>query len=1125
MLANKNTFRNIAISLLSLLFVQCGSPNPSEKEKSATNEVQLESEPKELKPLFSKQDPLNTGIIFNNQLTENAAFNSFTYDYFYNGGGVAAGDIDNDGLVDLYFTGNMVKNRLYKNLGNWKFRDITDIANVAADNSWSTGASFVDINADGLLDIYVCRAFSNNIDERTNLLYINNGNSTFTESAKKYGLDDVGFSVHASFFDYDLDGDLDVFVANHPKEFQGKMGARYKKWREPKLDESNHLYINNGNETFTDVTEQAGLLSYDFTLGIITADINGDAYPDIYISNDYEFPDRYFMNMGTGAFQEKSEKTFRHTSHYSMGVDYADINNDSLADLVAVDMVAADNYRQKTMMPAMSIETFWRYVKAGYHYQYMRNTIQLNQGFEVFAEIGQLAGMAKTDWSWSVLLADFNLDGWKDMFVTNGYYRDTRNVDYVNNFRDKYGKKEVSITNEFLKEVLPTIPRQKINNYYFENQKNLHFKDQSEESGIDLPSFSNGAAYADLDNDGDLDLVISNLDDSAYIYRNQSIENKSGNYLVVKLQGLENNKNGIGSNITIRYGENIQNRQHIISRGYQSGVSNQIHFGLGAENTIDELLIKWPSGKSERIKNVKANQVLYLKEENAYESTPYPKMSTTTLFQKPTDNLGLAHRHVESVYDDFEKEILLPHKMSHLGPKVSVGDVNGDQLDDVFIGGAAGSVGSVYIQSATGTFKKLPSPSFAQDSESEDIGSAFFDSDGDGDLDLYVVSGGNEFKAGDKLYKDRLYLNDGSGLFKKSEGKIPDFTTSGSCVVAADYDKDGDLDLFIGGRQTPAKYPYPTNSYLLQNNNGVFTDVSKDACPDLESIGMVSTAIWSDFDQDEDLDLILSGEWMNIRFFENSNGKFTEVTKQLGLDSTTGWWNKIVECDLNNDGLMDYVIGNLGENYKYKASKAVPFMIYANDFDRSGTQDIVLGYDYKGDYYPVRGRECSSQQMPDIKKRFPSYHDFGQAKLIDIYGDKLQQSLHYEAFLFSSIILKNNGNGFEIKALPVESQFSTIQGIIVSDFTKDGIDDILLAGNFFVSEIETGRADASAGLLLKGEGDFHYTPLFAKDCGFYAPGDVRDLQLFNTVRKGVGVIVTNNNEETEVFTVRAAAAN
>lgn len=1110
--------KNAVLPILLILFTHCTSTDYSEKKASNTDKEIASKASKPLKPLFSRLNPAKTGIAFNNTLFENEFFNNFSYEYFYNGGGVAAGDFDNDGLVDLFFTGNQVSNRLYKNLGNWKFRDVTNQANVASKNTWSTGASFIDINADGLLDIYVCRAFTSGYEDwHKNLLYINNGNSTFTESAKKYGLDDAGYSIQASFFDYDLDGDLDVYVANHPKEFHESMGLRNDKWKSPNLKESNHLYRNNGDDTFTDVTKQSGLLSYDFSLGIITADINGDAYPDIYVSNDYEFPDQYYLNNGDGTFRESSKKAFKHTSHFAMGVDYSDINNDSLADIVTVDMVAADNYRQKTMMPSMSIENFWIFVNFGYNYQYMKNSIQLNQGFGIFSEIGQLSGISKTDWSWAVLLADFNLDGWKDMFVTNGYYRDTRNVDFSNQFKEKFGINGI-ITNELITEVLPMIPQQKINNFYFENQKDLRFEDRSVKSGIDLPSFSNGATYADLDNDGDLDLVINNIGDPAHIYRNQSIENNSGNYLIVKLQGEGKNINGIGSNITIRSGNNIQNRQHIITRGYQSGVSNQIHFGLGAENNIEELEIKWPSGKSERIKNVKANQVLILKEINAGGSISYPQISTTALFKSPIDNFGITYTSTENYFDDFKREILLPHKMSQLGPKICVGDVNGDQLDDIFIGGAAASTGSLYIQRSDGSFNKSSQSVWDKDFGSEDIGGAFFDSDNDGDLDLYVVSGGNEFKEGSSLYKDRLYLNDGFGNFKKSEGKIPTILTSGSCVVPADYDKDGDLDLFIGGRQTPGKYPYPANSSILQNNDGVFTDVTKEVCPQLEQIGMVTTAVWSDFDGDDDLDLILAGEWMNIRFFENLDGKFNEATNRLGLDSTTGWWNKIVECDLNKDGLMDYVVGNLGENYKFKASKEVPFRIYANDFDKNGTQDIVLGYDYKGEYFPVRGRECSSQQMPDIKKRFPSYHDYGQAKLIDIYGDKLEQSLHYEAFQFSSVILKNTGNGFEVQALPVEAQFSAIQGIVVHDFTKDGIDDILLAGNFFVAEIETGRADAGKGLFLRGEGDFNYTPLTAKDCGFYAPGDVRDLQLFYNSQKEACVIVANNNARVQLFT-------
>jgi len=1093
-----------------LFFISC---DEQKKETPKRPKVQ-QSKSKEF-TLFELLKPNQTGIGFQNMLTENQHFNSFSYDYFYNGGGVATADFDNDGNLDLFFTGNMSDNKVYKNLGNWKFRDMSDIANIKATNTWCSGVTTVDINGDGLQDIYVCRTFPSGKKERfRNLFYINKGDWKFEERAAEFGIDDDGYSTQASFFDYDLDGDLDLLVANHPVNFHPETALeRFNYWKSPNLEESNHLYENNGDGTFKDVTEKAGLLSYDFTLGIITADFNGDLLPDIYLSNDYELPDRYYINNGDGTFKKSLKNSFRHTSNFSMGIDYADINNDSLADLVAVDMVAEDNYRSKTMMPSMDPASFWTYVNIGYHFQYMRNSLQLNRGDNTFAEIGQMAGIAKTDWSWAVLLADFNLDGWKDMYITNGYYRDTRNVDYRNFYEANYG--EIQLTNEQIQEILKKIPRQKINNYYFENDGNLHFNKKSRESGIKHPSYSNGAVYADLDNDGDLDLVVNNLGEPAFVYQNQSIENQAGNYLVIELIGEGKNLNGIGAKVSIRTNDEKQFRQQINSRGYQSAVSNRIHFGIGKNEIIDEIVVDWPSGKRQRVGNVKPNQRIELRESYANEKVRIGSNRKAPLFARIKN--GIDFRHRENIYDDYAKEILLPHSMSQMGPKMSVGDVNGDQLDDVFIGAATGLNGKLFIQQSNGEFSPSASNPWDQDQVHEDIGNTFFDADQDGDLDLYVISGSNEQEANSSYYMDRLYLNDGKGNFSKSHGLLPEIYSSGSCVLAEDYDQDGDLDLFVGGRQIPAKYPFPASSYLLKNNNGKFEDVSQKVLPELSEIGLVSTAIWTDYDNDQDKDLILAGEWMPIRLFENDNGEFKEQSESKGLDSTNGWWNTIVECDLNKDGLKDYVLGNLGLNYKYKASKTYPFPVYVNDFDQNGTQDIVLSYSYKGQYFPVRGRECSSQQMPDIKKRFPTYHAFGQAKLEDIYGEGLKDALHYEVYGFASVILKNTGDGFDIISLPIEAQFSAIQGIVIEDFTKDGKEDILVAGNFFVSEVETGRADASTGLLLKNNGDFNFEVLSNKDCGFFAPSDVRDLQLIKSANNDAKIAVANNNGPIQLF--------
>lgn len=1100
------------------LFTSCDTSKTADKKFPQTDAKSIKASKKDM-PIFQKINPSASGITFNNDLIENKYFNSFNYDYFYNGGGVAAGDINNDGLMDLFFTGNMSSNKLYLNQGNLKFKDISKKAGIEAKDTWCTGVLFVDVNQDGFKDIYVCRSFPSGRKERLrNLLYINNGDLTFTEDAERYGLNDDGYSTHASFFDYDKDGDLDVFVANHPVNFHPEnFKERYEYWQNPNLEESNRLYRNNGEGKFTDVTKEAGLLSYDFTLGLITSDINGDGLTDIYLSNDYELPDRYYVNQGNGTFKEQLQLSFRHTSNFSMGVDFADINNDTLLDLAAVDMVAEDNYRSKTMMPSMNPESFWTAVGVGYHYQYMRNMLQLNRGDKTFGDIGQMAGIAKTDWSWSVLMADFNLDGWNDIYVTNGYFRDTRNVDYRKFYEENYG--EIQLSDAQIKEILKKIPRQKINNYYFENDQKLHFEKKSNASGIKDPSYSNGATYVDLDNDGDLELVVSNLGDPAFLYKNLSRENNLGNYLSVRLKGENKNTEAIGAKITIKHNGQYQRKELLISRGYQSGTSGRVHFGLSNTNMIDELWVDWPSGKRSKLKAVEPNQELIVEASKAKLLNIAPKKSFAKIFYDIRDRKGIAFNHYERPYDDYAKEILLPHKMSQLGPKISAGDINGDGLTDVYIGAAAGSPSSAYLQNSDGTFTEKRGP-WINDVPKEDMGSALFDADGDGDQDLYVVSGSNEFKEESLNYLDRLYINDGKGNFSISKGKIPVMKSSGSCVVPADIDSDGDMDLFIGGRQIPRKYPYPASSTILINENGSFTDATKELLPDLIDLGMVSSAIWTDYDDDKDLDLMVVGEWMSIHLFENNNGVFENRSKQLGLDSTNGWWNIIVSADLDDDGRTDYVIGNLGKNYKYKASKDLPFPVYVNDFDQNGTQDIVLSYSYKGDYFPVRGRECSSQQMPNIKKKFPTYDAFGQANLMDIYGEGLKNALHYEVYDFSSIILQNTDQGFKIIPLPVEAQISAVQGIVVDDLDKDGIKDILIAGNLFVSEVETGRADAGTGLFLKGRGNFNYRSLSNYECGFFAPGDVRDMKLIQTVDNQKLVLVGNNNGSLQVIAVK-----
>ncbi|MCH8905113.1 MAG: VCBS repeat-containing protein, partial [Bacteroidetes bacterium] len=787
---------------------------------------------------------------------------------------------------------------------------------------------------------------------------------------------------------------------------------------------------------------------------------------------------------------------------------------------VVLDMVAEDNYRQKTMMSSMNTELFWSYVDYGWHYQYMRNSFQINNGNGYFSEVGQLAGISNTDWSWAVLLADFDNDGLKDMFISNGYRRDGRNVDYRNKLAEMEKEQGGVFRESQIDELLAMIPSEKLTNYFYKNIGDLAFEKKSQDYGFVTPSFSNGAAYADFDNDGDLDLVVNNLTDPAFIYRNNAIEELQNNYLRIELVGLSPNKHGIGASATLYVDGQIQYLEAYVSRGYQSCVESTLHFGLGDNTKVDELLIKWPDGTEQLLVNIGANRVIKVFQKDAVEPDNSNKIETTQLFADITTQTGVNYRHIENEFDDFLKETLLPHKMSQFGPKIASGDVNGDGYEDFYIGGAAGQTGALYINNGNSSFSHSTRQPFDSEKQCEDIGSLFFDADGDGDLDLYVVSGGNEFAVGSTDLQDRLYLNDGAGNFTRAENVLPEMFTSGSCVVANDYDNDGDLDLFVGGRLVPGRYTFAPRSYLLNNENGIFKDVTEEVAIGLLRPGMVTSAVWTDFDGDNDQDLIVVGEWMPLSFYENKEGRFEDITFDLGMENTTGWWNKIVSSDFDNDGDDDYVIGNLGLNYKYKATENEPLHVYCHDFDNSGSLDIVLGYYNYGECFPVRGRECSSNQMPFIKDKFKNYDAFGKATLEDVYGDALQSALqHHEAKMFESIYIINEGNNkFKLLPLPIEAQVSMVFGIIIEDFNGDGNEDVLLAGNFYVSEVETGRADAGIGLYLKGNGKGNFTPVKVRESGFFADRDVRDLALIkNYDDSGYSILVANNNDKMQIF--------
>lgn len=1065
--------------------------------------------------IFNQLTPQETGITFSNNLNETDSLNYFTYAYMYMGGGVAAGDFNNDGLNDLFFTGNMVSNQLYLNKGGLKFEDISKPAGVAGDKRWFTGVTTADVNGDGYLDIYC--SVGGKYAPKANLLYINNGDMTFTERAEEFGIDDIGNSVQATFFDYDLDGDLDLYVANYPPTQFNAPNTFYQfKMYNTKDKETDKLYRNEGGK-FTNVTDEAGLRSFGLSLSATVSDLNQDGWPDIYVSNDFSTPDYLFINNQDGTFREQIKETTNHTSFYGMGVDIADYNNDGLLDIFQVDMDAPNNRRAKANMASMNPDIFWGTVNAGFHYQYMHNCLQLNVGniannTPTFSNVSRLSGTSSTDWSWGPLFADLDNDGWKDLFVTNGTRREVNNRDYF-----KMLKGVRNLKDSLLEKTLQ-IPSERIDNYVFRNKGDLTFEKVNKEWGISFEGFSNGAAYVDLDNDGDLEIVVNNIDDYASIFENKSSE--INNFITLKLNGTNMNRFGLGAKVEIESEGITQMQELTLSRGYQSSVAPELHFGLGKSNQINQIKITWPDGNVQVLNDIAANQTLVLKHENSSAETSEIKDSQP-VFANATKQLGLRHKHSENMYNDFIKEVLLPHRTSTFGPYLSTGDLNNDGLEDFFISGASQYKSGLYFQTSEGFERQ--NTVLDEDNKFEDMGSLMFDADNDGDLDLYVVSGGNEFEPDSEMLQDRLFRNDGQGELSRVTDALPKMITSGSRVYKADFDKDGDMDLFVSGRLVPGNYPAPAKSYILENISTAehisFIDVTEKVAPELVKPGLVTSASWSDYNNDGWLDLIIVGEWMPIRVFKNSKGTFKEVSKEMQLDKTTGWWFSMANGDFDNDGDLDFVLGNLGLNYKYKSSEGNTFDIYLNDFDKNNSNDIVLSYYNEGEKYPVRGRECSSQQIPAIKQKFKNYESYSNANLVDIYTEKdLEASLHYQVNTFASVYMENKGDKFVLHKLPNMAQLSSINQIIPYDFDADGNLDFVMAGNLYASEVETPRNDAGKGMFMKGDGQGNFKAIPFVDSGLYIGKDVKDLAMI-TVKGKRMILVANNDTYMEAIKI------
>lgn len=1045
--------------------------------------------------LFTDMSAGKTGIDFRNRLVEDENLNVAHYIYFYNGAGVAIGDINNDGLADVFFTGNMVKNRLYLNKGDMHFENITAQSGVADKQGWCTGASMVDINQDGNLDIYICRSADDDAARRRNLLFINNGDLTFTEKAEQYGLADEGYSTQATFFDYDKDGDLDCFVLNHSVSEYSMGVSQNPELRFKKLPEyASRLYRNDAGR-FRDVSDSAGIVSnvLSFGLGVATSDFNNDGWTDIYVSNDFKESDYLFINNRNGTFTESFAQCMDLASLNSMGSDAADYNNDGYTDLVTLDMLSEDNYLQKTHAGPNAFDKSSFLVSKGFQPQYMRNMLQKNNGDGTFSEVGQIADISNTDWSWAALFCDFDGDARKDLFITNGFVKDFSDLDFFTFSTDKIRKREQGEGDKVsFEETIAKMPTIKIPNYMFRNDSAGTFMNVTKGWGLDKPEISSGAAYADLDNDGDMDLVVNNTNEYASVYRNNTREHHNTNYISVKLQGTPLNRNGIGAKVKVFAGGNMLMQEQFPVRGYQSSVDMTLNFGLGTAGKIDSLLVIWPDNRYQLLKNVNANGIVTLNAKDATLAYEFSVPKIDTYFHPV--QLPKEIRHTENQFNDFTVQPLLLNFLSRQGPCMSKADVNGDGTEDLYFGGAKGKVGQIIIQSKDGGLKPSVQPQIAQDSMCEDVASAFFDADGDGDVDLFVGSGGYEYDVDDPLLVSRLYLNDGRGNFTKAKGLLPDLRISMGCVKSADIDNDGDVDVFIGGRVVPGRYPEaPQSAILLNDGKGKFTDATQEMAPVLKNIGMVTDALWIDLNKDGYNDLIVIGEWMPVNVFINDHGKLNDESSKYIHFASSGFWNRITADDIDNDGDTDLLLGNAGTNLQFRASEKEPVTMYFKDFDGNGSVDPIFCYYIQGVSYPAASRDDIVEQLPALRKKFLEYANYAKATVKDVFTEEqLKDAKMYKAEMLETVLLMNNGaEGFALKRLPIEAQIAPVHIMQTIDVNGDGKKDVIMAGNNAWTRVRFGRHRSNHGVVLTGDGkgNFNYVPQYQS--GLNIRGDVR----------------------------------
>ncbi|MGK7394767.1 MAG: VCBS repeat-containing protein [Candidatus Cyclobacteriaceae bacterium M3_2C_046] len=1069
--------------------------------------------------LFESLPPGKTGIHFTNQLELRQDFDVFRYRNYYNGGGVAIGDINNDGFADVYLSANMAENKLYLNQGDFEFADISQQSGTIGKKEWSTGVVMTDVNGDGWLDIYVCNSGDILGGRRENELFINNGDLTFTEQAEKYGLADRGFSTHAAFFDYDQDGDLDCYILNN--SFRPVSSLGYENIRHVRDSTGGDKLYQNQNGFFKDVSQEAGIFGsvIGFGLGVTVSDINQDGWMDIYVSNDFFERDYLYINQKDGTFSEELPQRLGHISNFSMGTDAADINNDGYPELFVTDMLPRDEIRMKTMVNFESYEVHQIKLENDYYRQYMRNTLQLNRGDGSFTEIGQFAGIHATDWSWGALIADFDNDLKKEIYVTNGIYKDVIDQDFIQflaNEENMIAAMRAQTVN--FESLVEKMPSQKLSNFMFRQSDSIQFENVAADWGLSEPSFSNGAAYGDLDNDGDLDLVVNNVNHSAFVYKNNSRKN----YLKCTFKGPDKNHFGIGASLKVYAGGHLLLWENMPTKGFQASMDYQALIGLDTLNKIDSLIVDWGYNKQTRMYNINSNQHLTLSINDAEPVKMIDKRMPSPLFRSCNPLFDPPYQHQENRYIDFNNERLLYHQISIEGPALTSADLDQNGLDDLFIGGATGYAGAIYLQFESG-FSKIQVPDLELDKYQEDVDAVFFDADNDGDLDLYVASGGYSFPENSREYQDRLYLMEGwennQPHYKKSSGRIPLNYQVKSCVIPGDYDGDGDQDLFIGARAIPGQYGKSPNSILLQNDgSGTFSDQTNRVAMGLGSLGMVTDGCWTDLDDDNDLDLVVAGEWMPLVIFKNNGTNLERLNNVPGLTGTEGWWRTILPIDLNQDGNMDLIAGNFGLNSRYKASKDDPFVMYLNDFDQNGIMETVYAYPVENKYYPMALRHDLIAQLPYLKKKYVHYKDYAGQSIGDIFSSELlDQSYQNKIHQLASLAVLNNGDGsYQVQELPVNVQWSPVTTILAHDFNRDGLQELFIGGNFSGTKPEEGRYDANHGIVMQYD-QSSFKILIHQKSGLNITGDMRNSAVLRTVGDKKLLVVARNNQELAIY--------